>query len=156
MPKEIDVTLQTISCDRNGFGGSIELSGNIFGATFMNDPDNPGDKKLELDIFPFPGGPITIAEGQTVAIRIDDPPRFNLAAPSAGPAQGDPRFLKIGGELTDGLGSNFFSISNEEPLPFGVQTGDEPPAQPRKFELKFTAPNLAVTLTFGLIVAGVF
>src|SRR5581483_2394407 len=71
MPKEIDVTLTQIFCNSNGFGGSIEVSGNIFGATFQNNPNDPKDQRASSAIFAFPDGPIGIA-GNFLTLRFDE------------------------------------------------------------------------------------
>ncbi len=156
MPKGIDVTLQQISCDSNGFGGAVMLSGNIIGIRFQNDPNNPGDEKDRTVIFPFPNGAISISQGQTVPVTMQ-PVTFFLSTPSTEPATLNPKFLKFGGELNNGLNSNFITIDNLEPLPSSQNQADgDPPVQPRKFDLHFASPNLKVTLTFGLIVTQVF
>jgi hypothetical protein len=156
MPKGIDVTLQQIFCDTNGFGGSVMLTGNIFGARFQNDPNNPNDERDRTEIFPFPAGPISISQGQAVAVTMQ-PATFFLSTPSTEPATLNPKFLRFGGELNNGLGSNFIAIDNLEPLPFtGNQAPGDPPVQPRQFDLRFSSPNLSITLTFGLIVTQVF
>ncbi len=154
MPKLIDVTLQQISCTTNGFGGAVQLTGDLFGATFNNDPNNPGDLNDKRDIFPFPNGPISISKGQVVPITMDAV-TFTLAAPDVGPGD-TPKFLKVGGELGDGLGSQFFSIRFDDALPFLRPQGDEPPQQPRKFDLNYSNANLQITLTFGAGVNEVF
>ena len=154
MPKEIEVTLQQISCTANKFGGSVQLSGDVFGATFQNNPDDPNDKQVQIDIFPFPAGPISISEGQAVPITMIAP-RFNLSAPSVEDPNLFPKFLKFGGTLNLGLGSNFIAIRFDEGLP-SVVSPPEHQVPPRQFDLTFSNPNLTVTLTFGLIIVGVF
>jgi hypothetical protein len=154
MPKIIDVTLQQIACTANGFGGAVQLSGDLFGITFNNELDNPNDVDQRHDIFPFPNGPISISQGQVVPITMRAV-TFSMAAPSAGPST-TPKFLKIGGELNDGLGSQFFVIGFQDPLPFITQTGFDPPPPPRKFNLDYRNANLAITLTFGAGVTGAF
>ena len=154
MPKLIDVTLQQIACAANGFGDPVQLTGDLFGATFNNDPNNPGDLNTKLEIFPFPNGPITITSGQTVPVTMDAV-TFTLAAPDVGPGT-TPKFLKIGGALGLGLGSQFFNIKFDDALPDLRGQGDEPGRPPRKFDLNYSAPNLQVTLTFGAGVNLVF
>src|SRR5690349_22375987 len=41
MPKQIYVTLQTITCNRNGFGGAVQVSGDVFGEAFQDVPNDP-------------------------------------------------------------------------------------------------------------------
>ena len=154
MPKLIDVTLQQIACTANGFGDPVQLTGDLFGATFNNDPNNPGDLDTRTDIFPFPNGPIAITSGQVVPITMDAV-TFSLAAPSAGPGT-TPKFLKIGGLLGLGLGTQFFNIKFDDALPELLGEGDAPGHPPRKFDLNYSAPNLQVTLTFGAGVTQVF
>ena len=69
MPKQLGVALQSITCDKNGFGAAIKLNGNFFAETFQNVPDV--DLRAHVDVFPFPNGPISISEGQTVPITTD-------------------------------------------------------------------------------------
>jgi|SRR5215813_15094384 len=146
MPKCIDVTLAKIVCDRNGFGGSIQLTGNIFGATFQNNPDSTNDQTSRKEIFPFPNGPIQISKGQTVEIEMENSVTFCLSTPTTEPAGLNPRFLKIGGDINNDLGSSFFVIDNLIQLPI---SGDlENP--PREKDLVFSSPNLQITLRFGL------
>jgi hypothetical protein len=154
MPKLIDVTLQQIACTANGFGGAVQLNGDLFGITFNNELDNPGDVDDRRDIFPFPNGPISISQGQVVPVTMGAV-TFSMAAPSAGPSI-TPKFLKIGGELNGGLGSRFFVIGFQDPLPFITQTGSERPPAPRQFSLDYSSANLKVTLTFGAGVTQVF
>jgi hypothetical protein len=153
MPKEIDVTLTQIFCNSNGFGGSIEVSGNIFGATFQNNPNDPKDQRASRAIFAFPDGPIRISEGQSVAIAAPAA-TFTLAAPDRDGPDSGPRFLRLGGDLT-GIAGNFLTLRFDEALPFKAQPG-EPQVAPRKFELVFAGPNVTITLTFGAIVSLVF
>src|SRR5262245_60324910 len=153
MPKIVWVRLQTISCDSNGFGGLVQLSGNTFGATYQNNPNNLNDQRDLKSIFPFPNGPISLSEGQIHSITMG-PVAFSLGvAPPHEPADLDPKFLKFGGELNNGLGSNFTTIPSDEPLPF---VDDSLVGEARPFPLVFAASNLTMTLTFGLIVRQVF
>lgn len=154
MPKIIHVRLQKISCDSNGFGGKVQLAGDTFGATFQNNPDDPADQRDRKSVFPFPNGPISLSEGESVPITMNAV-AFSLSAPSLEPPELSPKFLKFGGELNNGLGSNFTSIRFDEPLPFVNDVGGESPP-PREFPLVFTTSNISVTLTFGLIVRQVF
>jgi hypothetical protein len=154
MPKIIEVALDQISCLRNGFGGEVLVSGNIFGAEFQDDPDDPDDQRTVKSIFPFPAGPIAISEGETTSITMSGV-RFSLSAPSIEPPTLGPKFLKIGGDLSSGLGSNFFTIRFDHPLPF-ADTPSTPPAVPARFDLGFSQPNLEIVLGFDLFVAQVF
>jgi hypothetical protein len=147
MPKLVDVTLQQIACTANDFGDPVQLTGDLFGATFNNDPNNPGDLNARKEIFPFPSGPITITNGQVVPITMNAI-TFTLAAPDVGPDQ-TPKFLKVGGALGLGLGSQFFTIKFDDALPDLRGEGDLPPQPPRKFNLAYADANLQITLTFG-------
>lgn len=140
MPKQINVRLLKIVCKRNASGGSIELNGSTFGATFQNNPDDPNDEKERKDLFSFPAGPIRLSEGEQVPIHMENFPAFML---SANPPDNLPRFLKITGELNNGLGSNFLNISNTDGI---AQEGDEP--IPR--DIEFNTSDLDVILTIGL------
>ena len=100
MPRQIDVTLQKITCNRNGFGGAVQVSGDVFGETFQNAPNDPAQSKGVPDIFPFPSGPISLTAGQTHTVKMDIV-RFFLLSSQDGP--GDfPHFLTIGGALNPG------------------------------------------------------
>lgn len=153
MPKIVWVRLETISCDANGFGGAVQLSGNTFGATFQNNPNNASDQRDSKSIFPFPNGPISLSQGQTHTITME-PVAFLLGVglPHE-PEDLGPKILKFGGELNNGLGSNFTAIPSTEPLPF---VDDSLQGTPRQFPLVFATSNLSMTLTFGLIVRQVF
>jgi hypothetical protein len=153
MPRQIDVKLDRIFCAANGFGGAVLLTGDTFGATFQNNPDDPQDQRARADIFPFPSGPISISKGQTVKISMDQAVRFDLSAPDLEPPELNPKFLKFGGELNNGLGSSFSTIRWDEPLPFANQDPVEPP---REFVVSFESQNLKMNLIFTLIVANVF
>jgi hypothetical protein len=50
MPRIIEVTLQTIACSANGFGGAVQVSGDLGGETFQNDPNNPAESTGRKDI----------------------------------------------------------------------------------------------------------
>jgi hypothetical protein len=69
---------------------------------------------------------------------------LNAGPPLAGP-KANPHFLKIGGELNSGLGSNFLTFDNLFTLP---ARPDDPP---RNFDLTFKSSNLQITLTFCLL-----
>src|SRR5262245_1141387 len=107
MPKIIDLLLKTITCNANGFGGTGQLSGEVFVELFQNDPNNPAESRGRRDIFPFPHGPISINEGQTVQVTMNSV-RFSLWHEGGEPTDLVPHFLTIGGTLNPGLGSKFF------------------------------------------------
>ena len=151
MPKQIDVTLQKITCNRNGFGGAVQVSGDVFGETFQNAPNDPDQSMGVLDIFPFPNGPISLTAGETHTVKMDIV-RFNLLGGQDAPDD-NPRFLTIGGSLNPGLGSQFFTISFDQPLNFIPPAGELPPEQ---FDVVYESPNVTITLTFGAGVSLVF
>lgn len=152
MTKIIEVELESIACTNNGFGGAVQISGNTFGSTFQNfDLAQVRDTRA---IFPFPAGPISIAEGETKSITMEGV-RFSLSTPSIEPPELNPKVLKVVGELNNGLGDNAFLIRFDDPLPFAPSTS-EPPANPARFKLDYTTANLAVTLTFTAFVVQVF
>jgi hypothetical protein len=86
----------------------------IRGSTFQNRPDE--ELRTQEVIFPFPTGPISIAEGETKSITMKGV-RFSLSMPSIEPVTLNPKVLKVVGELNNGLGSNAFLIHFEDPLP---------------------------------------
>src|SRR6201999_1724936 len=71
MPRTISVTLQKITCNRNDFGGALQISGDVFGETFQNAPNDPAQSKGRTDIFPFPNGPISLAAGETHQVQME-------------------------------------------------------------------------------------
>jgi hypothetical protein len=152
MPKQIDVTLQTITCNRNGFGGAVQVSGDVFGETFQDAPNDPAQSTGVLDIFPFPSGPISLSAGETHTVKMDIV-RFNLFARGQEAPEDFPHFLTIGGALNPGLGRQFFTIAFDQSLPFIPPEGDRPPEQ---FDLVYESPNVKMTLTFGAGVSLVF
>jgi hypothetical protein len=153
MPKIVWVKLLTISCDANGFGGAVQLSGNTFASTFHNNPNNASEESDIRSIFPFPNGPIALSQGQSHSVTME-PVAFALGiGPPHEPAGLAPKFLKFGGALNNGLGSNATVIPSSEPLPF---VDDSLQGAPRPFPLVYETANLKVTLTFGLIVRQVF
>jgi hypothetical protein len=151
MPKIISVELKSIACTENGFGGTVQISGNTFGSTFQN-LDLTGVRDTRT-IFPFPAGPIAIAKGETKSITMDDV-RFSLKITNE-PPELSPKVLKVVGELNNGLGSNSFLIRWDDPLPF-APTPAEDPEHPAEFNLDYTTANLAITLTFIVWVAHTF
>src|ERR1700740_2051540 len=113
MPRQIDVTLQKITCNRNGFGGAVQVSGDLFGETFQNAPNDPGQATGTQDIFPFPNGPISLAAGQSHDVTMDVA-RFFLSAQGLESPEDFPHFLTIGGALNPGLGSQSFTIAFDQ------------------------------------------
>ena len=154
MPKIVEVALESIACTNNGFGGNVQISGNTFGSTFANTPEQQlTDTRV---IFPFPAGPISIAEGEIKAITMRGV-RFVLTVnnPSHEPVDQGDKFLKVVGELNSGLGSNDFLIWFDDPLPF-APSPSERPDNPRRYDLKYDTPNLGIRLTFTAFVAQVY
>jgi hypothetical protein len=152
MPRQIDVTLQTITCNRNGFGGAVQVSGDVFGETFQNAPNDPAQSTGKQDIFPFPSGPISLTAGQIHKVKMEIV-RFFLHAQDQESPELFPHFLTIGGTLSPGLGSQFFTIAFNQQLPFIPEAGNSPP---EKFDLVFESSNVKITLTFGAGVSLVF
>ena len=144
MGKTINVKLSEISCKSNGFGGSAQIAGNIFGETFQNDPNNPGDITDSQNIYPFPSGPISVAEGEDVHIVMKNSVSFTLSTgPTFEPEALHPKFLKITGDLNNGLGSTFLLLFKDDQFPVF-------PQEPQKRDLAFKSANLDITLTFAL------
>jgi hypothetical protein len=141
--KQIEVALAKITCKTNGFGGSIQVAGNIFGATYYNDPNVTHVVRV---IYPFPSGPISVSEGETQKIKMNSV-NFFLSSGNLEPPGANPNFMKIGGELTNGLGSNFFTIDSTIQLP----QDNVPPVSPQEFDLTFASDNLTIILGFGLL-----
>jgi hypothetical protein len=143
--KIVGVALQTISCDLNRFGSVVLISGDTFAATFNNNPENMNDQRERQSVFPFPNGPIGLSEGQTHSVKMG-PVLFTVHEAGSGPPDLAPKFVKFGGELNNGLGSNVHTIRFDEALPFDTGQG----VKPKPFPLVFATTNLMVTLTFGL------
>ena len=154
MPRILEFALESIACTNNGFGDTVQISGNTFGSTFQNNPDVPAELRDTRAIFPFPAGPISIAEGETKSIAMDGV-RFSLSSPSTEPPNLSPKVLKVVGELNNGLGSNAFVVRFDDPLPFAPSTS-VPPDNPKRFRLDYETDNLAITLTFTGFVVQVF
>jgi hypothetical protein len=152
MPRQIDVTLQKITCNRNDFGGAVQLSGDLFGETFQDDPNDPAQSKGKKDIFPFPNGAISLAAGQSHDVTMNSVPFFILSQSQDAPGA-NPKFLKIGGTLNPGLGSKFFTIAFNDSVHSIPPEGDLEPSQ---FDLVYESANLSVTLTFGAGQSNVF
>jgi hypothetical protein len=153
MPKIVEVALESIACTNNGFGGNVQISGNTFGSAFQNTLDEQStDTRV---IFPFPAGPISIAEGETKLITMEGV-RFSLTlnTPSHEPVHLGAKFLKVVGELNSGLGSNDFVIRFDDPLPF-APSPSERPDNPRRYDLDYATANLGIRLTFAAFVAQV-
>jgi hypothetical protein len=143
--KVVDVSLRAISCDRNDFGGVVQISGDTYSMTFNNNPENLNDVRERQSVYPFPNGPIGLSEGQTHSIKMR--PVSFLLTTSSDPPGLVAKFLKFGGELNLGLGSNFQTIRFDDILPVDTGKGEKP----KEFPLTFVAPNITVTLTFGVI-----
>ncbi|WP_226574262.1 hypothetical protein [Acuticoccus sediminis] len=152
MPKVIDVKLNSIHCAFNGFGGSILLNGAIAGTTFMSDPNNPADAKETKKIYPFPSGPISISQDETVEIQMLNSVSFALSTPTTEPGTLNPKYLKLGGELNNGLGSQFFTLDYLVQLPI---TGS-PGATPALKILPYSASNLRIDLIFAITMQNPF
>ena len=150
IPRVIDVTLETISCDRNGFGGSVLISGNIFGATFQDNPDDPNDLRDQRSIFPFPSGPISFSKGQTVPITML-PAAFVLHQTFDTEQPLSPRFLKIGGDLNLGLGSSFLRYLIPKQFLSLVRYRVFTQRHQGCFRWSLITRNSTFTLTFALI-----
>jgi hypothetical protein len=138
MPKTVDVMFFGITCDSNSFGGSVLLSGEVFAETFLKSFSDPPDSKES--IFPFPAGPISISEGETVQIHLEHSTRFTVAT-----TQDPPQISKLGrwgGTLNLGLGSSFATIAPGQTFAF--------PPDRSLVPVKFENANLAVTLHFSV------
>lgn len=144
MARVIDVKLVKISCQKNGFGGSVQVRGDVFGQTFNQDPTDASIHQNPLstrDIFPFPSGPISVSEGEEVQVRMDNSVPFALStAPDLEPDGLNPPFLLISARL-DGIGSNVLLIRQHTILSVDV---DVP------FDVKVGSDNVQVTLGFIL------
>jgi hypothetical protein len=62
---------------------------------------------------------------------MDQAVRFDLSALDLEPPELNPKFLKFGGELNNGLGSSFSTIRWDEPLPFAVSDQSKPASNNR-------------------------
>jgi hypothetical protein len=102
MHKVVRVKLESIDYHprRDGYTGPIQVAGNIFGAIFQNDPNNPHDETERKIIYPFPDGPITVSQGVSLIDSRDA--FFPLNDPNAESDRAFPKFLKIGGVLDNG------------------------------------------------------
>jgi hypothetical protein len=144
MPRLIDVTLLTISCEKNGFGGSIQVTGNVFGQTYNQDPRDPTihqNPVVTKEIFPFLAGPVSVAVGAPASIQMDDSVTFTLISPFLDAPGSSPPFLMITANL-DRIGLNAFVIDQHTPP--GQENVDTP------VDLTIAAPNVTVTLRFNL------
>ena len=157
MPRVINVALQQIAYTGHGFGGFVDVSGDLFGATFQNNPNDPNDQQDQREIFQFPDGPIRILAGTLIAVAA--PARvaqFELFLPELDSPGDFPQFLSFGGTLkNDNLGTSFTTIRFDEALPFVAQPG-EPQVPPLPFDVVYDNGTIRITLTFGLNVALVF
>jgi hypothetical protein len=144
MPRVIDVKLVKISCQKNGFGGSLQVRGDILGQTFNADPTDPTVHQNAVDtkdIFPFLSGPISVAVGEEVPVRMDDSVSFALStAPDLEPVGLSPPFLLISVRL-DGIGRNVLLIKQNTIQSVGV---DMP------FDVTVESDNVKATLGFSL------
>jgi hypothetical protein len=132
MPKVIDVKLVGISVD--GIDGQdVDITGNIFGVTFNEDPHEEEEPR---DIFSFPDGPITITDGQTTPMNATT--SFVLTAGTE-PPRLDAFFLKFGGDLN--FGSAFKTVTTEDFLVVG---------QEQKHRVRIVSDNLEIRLDFVL------
>jgi hypothetical protein len=143
----VGIALETISCDSNGFGGVVQISGDTFAATFNDNPENVNDQRERKSVFPFPNGPIGLSEGHTHSVKMGRVLFTLKTEGGSGPPDLAPKFLKFGGALNNGLGSNFHTIRFDETLPVDTGQGEKP----KSFPLVFATSNLTVKLTFGLI-----
>jgi hypothetical protein len=151
MSKTIDIWLTKISCPKNGFGGSVKVSGKILAKTFGKNPDDSNDLVGTKIIFPFPSGPIDVAQGEIKKVTMESI-RVVLSTPGHEPAGLLPLFLKLGGDLDNNLGSSYVTIGPDENLPQKDGTG-RTQVKPREFNVEFHIENLTVVLSFDVLVA---
>lgn len=144
MTKVVHVALQAISCTRNGLGEPVPVAGEAVGSTFRSDPDDVADLEDTFVIYPFGGCPVLLTGGENVTLPMTDGATFSLSSPSAEPVGLNPRFLKLGGTLDQGLGSRFVTLDHRMELPI---LGE---GAPQLCVVPFHAPDLEVTLTFAL------
>jgi hypothetical protein len=150
MPRLIDVTLLTISCEKNGFGGPIQVTGNVFGRTYSRDPRDPTIHQDPVDlkeIYPFLAGPVSVAVGEPASIHMDDSVTFTLLSPFTDPPGSHPPFLMITANL-DRIGLNAFIVDQDTPP---QQENVDTPV-----DLTIAAPNVTVTLRFNLRLQPIF
>jgi hypothetical protein len=142
MPKIIDATLVAISFD-SGTGGAadLEISGRIFGTTFN---ENPHEEKSQRDIFTFPDGPITVAQGTPTAIN--STATFVLSTPSTEPERLNGKFLQFGGSL-DNFGSGSKTITTFDIIQVN---------QPQSHSVRIVSGNAEIRLDFTLNETGFF
>jgi hypothetical protein len=127
MHKVVRVKLDSIGYHPlgNGYTGPIQVTGNIFGATFQNDPNNPHDETERKILYPFPDGPITVSRDTSSLVDWRDV-YFPLNDPTAQSERAFPKFLKIAAVLDNGLGSDSLMINDRNELP--TDEGEDPPA----------------------------
>jgi hypothetical protein len=147
MPKVIDVALIDIQCIDPGPNDIVEISGQVFGATFQNDPNNPNDQKSRHEIFTFPDGPIRLTKGQKAPVTAAEQfPKESVSFPLSTPSTEDPnlfpKFLKVAADL-NGLGTQFQNIRFDD----GIV---DVPLTPRPLQLVFTSGSLLIRLEFLL------
>lgn len=144
MPKLIDTALIDIQCVDPGSNDTVEISGQVFGVTFLNDPNNPNDQTSRQEIFTFPDGPITLSKGKKVPVTpVEQFPgisvTFDLTSGLEDPNLHLPKFLKIEADL-NGLGTQFSIISND----------DLDTLTPQPLQLVFTGGGSLIRLEFLL------
>jgi hypothetical protein len=147
MPKVIDVALIDIQCIDPGTSDFVEMSGQVFGATFQNDPNNPNDQKSRLEIFSFPDGPIKLTKGQKAPVTaVEQFPKQSVSFPLSTPSIEDPnlfpKFLKIAANL-NGLGTQFQNIRFDDAIV-------DAPLTPRPLQLVFASGSQLIRLEFLL------
>ena len=144
MPRLYDVTLLTISCEKNGFGGPIQVTGNVVGQTFNHDPRDPTIHQSPVvtkEIFPFLSGPVSVAVGEPASVRMDESVTFTLLSPFTDAPGSSPPFLMITANL-DRIGLNAFVIDKNTPPE--LENVDTP------VDLTIEASNVTITLRFNL------
>lgn len=150
MPRLYDVTLLTISCEKNGFGGPIQVTGDVSGRTYNRDPRDPAIHQNPVDvkeIYPFLAGPVSVAVGAPAAIRMDESVTFTLLSPFTDLPGSSPSFLMITANL-DRIGLNAFVVDQHSPP---QQENVDTPV-----DLTIAAPNVTVTLRFNLRLQPIF
>jgi hypothetical protein len=150
MPRLYDVTLVSISCEKNGFGGPILVTGDVSGRTYMRDPRDPPIHQNPVDtkeIYPFLGGPVSVAVGKPASIQMDESVTFTLLNPFTDRPGSGPSFLMITANL-DRIGLNAFIIDKDTPP---EQENVDTPVS-----LTISAPNVTITLHFILRLQPIF
>ena len=97
MAKMIEVRLHGLTCEFAGDDGEeLEVTGTFTALTF----DDPSVIITRNVIFEFPGGPLRMRKGESVAIDRDV--RVTIATPSVDPPGFGELFMKFGGDLEFG------------------------------------------------------